>query len=72
MILLALQIIWEFKNLKIISKKALIGLNPSLILLVAKSIKKDFFVKMWSYKQKIILKKNPISRVFASKILVAC
>ena len=63
----------KFKNqFSLFSKKALICLNPSSILLVAKSIKEDFFVKMWSYKQKLILKKYPISRVYTSKISVAC
>ena len=63
----------KFKNrFLLLSNKALICLNPSSFLLVAKSIKEKFFVKMWSYKQKLILKKYPISRVYTSKISVAC
>ena len=62
----------KFKNqFLLLSKKALICLSPSSILLVAKSIKEHFFVKMWSYKQKLILKKYPISGVCTSEISVA-
>ena len=62
----------KFKNrFLLLSNKALICLNPSSFLLVAKSIKEEIFVKMWSYKQKLILKKYPISRVYTSKISVA-
>ena len=62
----------KFKNqFLLLSKKALICLNPSSILLVAKSIKEDFFVKTWSYKQRLILKKYLISGVCSSKISVA-
>ena len=71
MILLTLQIIWNFKKYLLLSKKALICLNSLSILLVAKSIKEDFLVKMWSSKQKLILKKYPISWVYTSKRSVA-
>ena len=62
---------WKFKKFLLLSEKALICLNSPSILLVTKSIKEDFLVKMWSYKQKLILKKYPISRVYTSKISVA-
>ena len=62
----------KFKNqFLLLSRKALICLKLPSILLVAKSIKEDFFVKMWTYKQKLILKKYPVSRVYTSKISVA-
>ena len=61
----------KFKKFLLLSKKALICLNSSSILVAAKSIKEDFLVKMRSYKQKLILKKYPISRVYTSKRSVA-
>ena len=61
----------KFKNNLLLSKKALICLKSLSILLVAKSIKEDFLFKMWSYKQKLILKKYPMSRIYTSKRSVA-
>lgn len=50
-------------------KKALICENALSILLVAKTSRKFYFLKSKSYKKKLILKKNPISRVYTWKML---
>ena len=53
-------------------KKALICETASPILLEPKkSIKGVLYLKMRTYKEKLILKKNPISRIHISKMSVA-